>query len=209
MSNHTPIIDTDVLIVGTGPAGASAAALLSTHGIPNMVINKYGWTARTPRAHITNQRTMEVLRDLGLEQEAVNLAVPAELMGENTYCTSLAGEELGRIKTWGTHPQRKADYDLASPTSMCDLPQNLLEPILIRAAAHRGSKVRFDTEYLAMEQDDDGVTTTLLDRLSGQEFQVRSKYLIGADGANSKVVEHANLPVEGQIGSLRIHEYGF
>lgn len=200
MSDSTPEVETDVLIVGTGPAGASAAALLSTYGVSNMVINKYGWTARTPRAHITNQRTMEVLRDLGLEAEALNLATPAELMGENTYCTSLAGEELGRIKTWGTHPHRKADYDLASPTSICDLPQNLLEPILVRAAAHRGSKVRFDTEYLGMEQDDDSVTTTLLDRVTGQELTVRSKYLIGADGANSKVVDDAELPVEGKMG---------
>lgn len=200
MSNTTPIVETDVLIVGTGPAGASAAALLSSYGVSTMVINKYAWTARTPRAHITNQRTMEVLRDLGLEAEAVHLATPADLMGDNTYCTSLAGEELGRIKTWGTHPRRKADYDLASPTSMCDLPQNLLEPILVRAAAHRGSKVRFDTEYLSMEQDEDGVTATLLDRLTGTEFKVRSAYLIGADGANSTVVDDAGLPIEGQMG---------
>ncbi len=200
MSAKQASVETDVLIIGTGPAGSSAAALLSTYGIRNMVVNKYGWTARTPRAHITNQRTMEVLRDLGLEAEAVHLATPAELMGENTYCTSLAGEELGRIKTWGTHPQRRADYELSSPTTMCDLPQNLLEPVLVRAAAHRGSKVRFDTEYLRMAADDDGVTATLLDRLTGNEFEVRCKYLIGADGANSKVVEDAGLPVVGEMG---------
>jgi 2,4-dichlorophenol 6-monooxygenase len=193
-------VETDVLVVGTGPAGGSAAALLSTYGIPNMVINKYGWTARTPRAHITNQRTMEVIRDLGLEEEVMSLAAPSSLMGENTYCESLAGDEFGRIKTWGTHPLRAADYELASPTRLCDVPQNLLEPILIRAAAHRGSKVRFDTEYIAHEQDDQGVTTTLLDRLTNMEFRVRSKYLIGADGANSRVVADAGLPVHGEMG---------
>ena len=57
-------INTDVLIIGTGPAGSSMAALLSTYGVENMVINRYRWLANTPRAHITNQRTMEVLRDL-------------------------------------------------------------------------------------------------------------------------------------------------
>ncbi len=194
-----PHFETDVLIVGTGPAGGSAAALLSTYGIDNLVVNKFGWTARTPRAHITNQRTMEVFRDLGLESEVLNLATPADLMGENTYCTSLAGEELGRIKTWGTHPLRRADFELASPCKLADIPQDLLEPIQIRAAAHRGSKVRFDTEYIGMEQDENGVSSRLLDRITGEHFTVRSKYLIGADGANSQVVEDAGLPVEGEM----------
>ena len=62
-------IVTDVLIIGTGPAGSASAALLSSYGIQNMVVNRYRWLANTPRAHITNQRTMEVLRDLGREVE--------------------------------------------------------------------------------------------------------------------------------------------
>ncbi len=200
MSETKPSYETEVLVVGTGPSGAASAALLSAYGIDNMVINKFSWTARTPRAHITNQRTMEVLRDLGLEEEAVNLATPRELMGENTYCTSLSGDELGRILTWGTHPQRQADYDLASPTKMCDLPQNLMEPLLLRSAAPKQSKVRFDTEYLSHNQDTDGVTVNLLDRLSGQTYQVRAKYLFGADGANSTIVNDLELPLEGKMG---------
>ncbi len=196
---QTPNFETEVLIVGTGPAGGSAAALLSSYGIDNLVVNQFGWTARTPRAHITNQRTMEVFRDLGLESEVLSLSTPADLMGENTYCTSLSGEEFGRIKTWGTHPLRRADFELASPCKLADIPQDLLEPIQIRAAAHRGSKVRFDTEYISMTQDEAGVTSTLLDRLTGEHFTVRCKYLIGADGANSKVVDDAGLPVEGEM----------
>jgi 2,4-dichlorophenol 6-monooxygenase len=200
MSESLPLIETEVLIVGTGPAGSSASALLATYGIKNMVINKFAWTCRTPRAHITNQRTVEALRDLGVEQDCLDLATPQELMGENTFAESLAGEEIARVLAWGMPPARKADYELSSPAKMFDLPQNLLEPILTRTAAHRGSQVRFNTEYLAFEQDDDGVTTTLLDRITQQKYQVRSKYLIGADGGNSQIASDAELGMEGHMG---------
>ena len=65
-------LTTDGLIIGTGPAGSATTALLSSYGVENMAENRYRWLANTPRAHITNPRTMEVLRDLGqnVEDEA-------------------------------------------------------------------------------------------------------------------------------------------
>ena len=192
--------ETDVLIVGSGPAGSSLAALLSTYGIKNVVVTKFNWLARTPRAHITNQRAMEIFRDLGIEQEIIEKGTPQELMGNNVFCTSIAGEELGRLHTWGTHPNRMADYTLASPTRICDIPQNLAEPILVSTAGMRGSRFRFDTEYLSSEQDKDGVTATVLDHLTKVTYQIRAKYLIGADGGKSKVAQDIDLPFEGQMG---------
>ena len=192
--------ETDVLIVGSGPAGSAMAALLSTYGIKNVVVTKFNWLARTPRAHITNQRAMEIFRDLGIEQEMINKGTPQELMGNNIFCTSIAGEELGRLYTWGTHPNRMADYTLASPTKICDIPQNLVEPILVSTAGMRGSRFRFDTEYISSEQDKDGVTATVLDHLTKSTYEIRAKYLVGADGGKSKVAQDIELPFEGQMG---------
>jgi len=195
-------ISTDVLIIGTGPAGSATAALLSSSGVSNMVVNRYRWLANTPRAHITNQRAMEVLRDLGpeVEQEAYMHATPQDLMGENIFCESLAGEEIGRMKSWGKHPLSRAEHYLTSPCRMNDLPQTFMEPILFKTACSRGTQSRMSTEYLSHEQDAEGVTTTLRDRLDDRSFMVRSRFLVGADGGNSLVAEHAGLPFEGKMG---------
>jgi len=195
-------ITTDVLIIGTGPAGSATAALLSSYGVENMVINRYRWLANTPRAHITNQRTMEVLRDLGaeVEAEAYMHCSEQDLMGENVFCESLAGEEIGRMKSWGNHPLSRAEHLLSSPTMMNDLPQTLMEPLLFKTACSRGTQARMSTEYLSHVQDAEGVTTTCRDRLTGKDITIRSKYLVGADGGNSKVAEDLGLPFEGQMG---------
>lgn len=201
------IVDTDVLIVGSGPAGASAALFLSTLGIPNIMITKYRWTANTPRAHITNQRTMEIFRDVGIEDQVLAEATPHEMIGDTVFCTSLAGEEIGRILTWGNHPARHADYELASPSLNCDIPQTYLEPILVKNATMRGTQARFSAEYLSHIQHPDHVDVQVLDRLTGRELTIRAKYLIGADGARSKVAADIDLPMVGDMdiaGSMNI-----
>ena len=194
------MIETDVLVVGSGPAGGAAALMLATYGVPHIVVTKYGRLADTPRAHITNQRTMEVLRDAGVEDQVLAQATPQRLMGETPFVTSLAGEELGRIRTWYTHPSRQADHDLASPTSICDMPQHLMEPVLVNEAVARGANLRFHTEYLSLAQDADGVTVRVRDRLRGDEYDIRARYVIGADGGRSKVAEDIGLPMVGQMG---------
>lgn len=195
-------ITTDVLVIGTGPAGSATAALLASYGIETLVVNRYRWLANTPRAHITNQRTMEVLRDLGpqVEDEAMMHASHQELMGNNVFCESIAGEELGRMQSWGTSPESKARHLRASPCFMNDLPQTFMEPILFKTACARGAQSRMSTEYISHVQDDDGVTTTCRDRLTGRDLTIRSKYLVGADGGNSLVAEHLGLPFEGKMG---------
>jgi 2,4-dichlorophenol 6-monooxygenase len=113
---------------------------------------------------------MEVLRDLGVEEDVIAQATPQHLMGNTVFCTAIAGEELGRLRSWGNEPLVQAAHELASPTRMCDMPQHLMEPVLVNEAVARGSQLRFGTEYLSHEQDADGVTAMVRDRLRGDTY---------------------------------------
>ncbi|HEY2671950.1 MAG TPA: FAD-dependent monooxygenase [Rugosimonospora sp.] len=104
---------------------------------------------------------------------------------------------MGRLHTWYTHPTRLADHTLASPSRICDMPQHLMEPVLVNNAVARGTTLRLHTEYLSLDQDADTVTATVLDRVRGDQYEIRAKYLIGADGGRSAVAQDIGLPMVG------------
>lgn len=150
---------------------------------------------------------MEIMRDMGIEKRVEADATEHALCGDTVFGTSLVGEEIGRILTWGTHPARQADHTLASPSSMCDIPQTYMEPILVETAAKRGCHNRFSTEYLSHTQDENGVTANVRDRLTGHVYQIKAKYMIGADGARSIIAQELQLPTVGNMdiaGSMNI-----
>ena len=193
------IVQTQVLVVGSGPTGLAAALFLRRHGIGVLVVSRASGVADTPRAHITNQRTMEIMRAVGLEDRCIEQATPNALMANMAWVTSLAGDELGRIRTWGNQPDRRADYLMASPASMCDLPQHLFEPIFLEEVIRRGGVVRFNNELIDFTQDEAGVTANMRERVGGETYSVRADYMIGADGGRSRVAHQLGLPFDGEM----------
>ncbi|KAI1490735.1 putative FAD dependent oxidoreductase [Biscogniauxia mediterranea] len=187
-----------VLIIGAGPAGAATALHLATLGIKCLVVSKHRETANTPRAHIVNQRAMEVLRDAGLEEIMKQVATPATKLEHASWLNKLNGEEFGRLWAFGNKPDQKGDYIASSPCEMSDIPQNVMEPILVEQATKRGADFKFYTEFVRLKETPNGVETVLRDRASGQEYLVLSQYLVGADGARSPVLEALGIAVVGR-----------
>lgn len=197
MANTTPASTTDVLVVGAGPFGVTTAIALAQQGVRVRMVSRAPWVANTPRAHITSQRTMEVFRDLGLEQAAKNVATPWDQMGDGLLAVSLTGPEIARMPAWGSGFERHGEYVRNSPCEYLDIPQDRIEPVLVDAAGKQGVVISYHTELVDFEQDDEGVTAVLRHRTSGAEETVRAAYLVGADGARSQVAEKIGLPFEG------------
>ncbi|KAF2120673.1 FAD binding domain-containing protein [Lophiotrema nucula] len=160
-----------------------------------MISNALG-TANTPRAHMNNRAAMDCLRDIGLWEECAKVGHGGKYIMHYRWCETLAGEEYARNYSWG-FGDRAGDYVNASPCHHLDLPQSVLEPILLRYATTNGFKARFDTEFLSFKEDKaSGKTICLVqDKVTGVQYQIATKYLFGADGGRSKIVKQLGFPM--------------
>jgi len=195
-------VETTFLIIGSGPAGASLACFLASYGLTGIMLSAASSTAKEPRAHITNPAALECLRDIGLEDDVKQVATTGDHLMHTRWCHDMAGEEYARIYSWGNQPDRKGEYEAASPCRHIDLPQTLLEPVLVRHANVHGWKVRFDTVFVKFEQDspNGAITSTVNDTVSGKTYTIRSKYLFGCDGARSQVMRQLGIPLIKEKG---------
>ena len=180
MHNET----TPILIVGGGLVGLSTSLFLTQHGIPSLLIERHPSTAIHPRARGINFRTMELFREIGLEEQI--RAAGTELINSRglLIVETLAGTEFRRI---AMEQAPGASLDEISSTTWCMCAQHQSEPVLLSAARQRGGDLRFNTELISFEQDDAGVTAIVANRADGTRSTIRADYLIAADGAASPI----------------------
>lgn len=184
--------NTPVLIVGGSLVGLSMALFLRWRGIPSLVVERHPAPALLPRARAINPRTMELFRALDLEAAIRAARSPLDDDGQSLRVESLAGREIEQL--FEGAPE---DLKTASPTSWCHIDQDQLEAILLTHLQRMGSDVRFNTELVSFEQDEQGVCATLRERTSGDAKQVRASYLVGADGNQSTVRDALGITRQG------------
>ncbi|KAH8597491.1 FAD binding domain-containing protein [Bisporella sp. PMI_857] len=194
----THTIETDVLVVGAGVTGLTMAILLKELGVKTLTIAKHPGTAPTPRAHITNQRTMEIFRDMGIEDLVLAAATPLTDLGNGVMATSLTGMEIARYSCYGAGPDQLSDFAKASPSKMVHIPQHILERVLLDRALDKKADIRFNNELLQIEQTSNGVLARVRERNTQEEYVVRARYAVAADGGNSLVAEQLNFEFQGE-----------
>lgn len=194
----TGMIETEVLVVGAGPVGLAAAIELGLRGVRVLVVERNARVGVAPRAKTSNVRTRSILRRWGIaEQLAAVAPFGIDYPNEMVFVTRLAGHELARFSdAFNASPARSSLY----PEHAQWVPQYTLEKVMLeKARSLPGVDVRFGTRFVSAEQSADQVTATL--QTDAEEpLTVVARYLIGADGARSKVRDLIGAKLEGRSG---------
>jgi 2,4-dichlorophenol 6-monooxygenase len=188
------VIDVPVLVVGAGPVGMMTALLLRRLGIAALVVEQREGPQRAPAAHVINARTFEICRQAGVDMDAIAAAAqPPADAGATYWVDKLGGEILGSLPF-----ERQEDDVLAvTPTPLRNLSQHRFEPILFDALRDAGAEApRYGHQWESAIADADGVTSTIVER-GGEPYRVRSRYLVAADGAGSRVRKSLGIGLSG------------
>ncbi len=172
----------DVLVVGAGPVGLTFASELFRHGVPCRVVEKADEPCPDSRATDMQARTLEVLQDMGLVDEALSLGHPHK--GVSLYSDGrwLARMEFERL-------------DSPFPFAL-GIPQDETERMLARHLEKLGGRIERRVEVARVEPLATGAVVTLL-HPDGKWEKVRPRWIIGCDGACSAVRCGLGLPFEG------------
>ena len=174
----------DVLVVGNGPVGATIAALLGRYGVTTLVVDKLHEIVLMPRAIALDNEALRILQLAGLSEDAFEKIVIPEVKMHSPVLG-----QFGRANTEGCtdgHPKLVTFY----------------QPDLERAMRGQVSRLKsvtslggFELENLVEESD--CVVATVRDQ-NGHSHSVCAQYVIGADGASSRVRALIGQEFEGQ-----------
>ena len=188
----------DVIVIGAGPAGATAALLLASHGLRCIVVEARREPQTHPAAHVLSTRSMEIWREVGMERDIRALSAPMHELRCIPYCTTLAGPELGRVPLADLPDSQLDAIESISPTRSAHLPQSILEPLLwLNLSDNPRIDLRVGWKYLSHTDFADGVGVSIADMTTGADQVIVADYVVAADGSASHCAQSIGSGDEG------------
>jgi putative polyketide hydroxylase len=191
-----------VLILGGGITGLTAALYLAQQGVDFILIEKRKGTSVYPRARTIDVRTMELFRGLGINEdlrEGGKALAPAWGIIRGNNLMEALQNPVGKITPSQLMDVQKEMKSFAekSPETVCRCTQDISEAIICKTANEQGLDLRFNHELLFFEQHKNEVEILVENRATGAQYKIIADYMIAADGANSLVRKQLNIPVSG------------
>ncbi|KAF5573633.1 phenol 2-monooxygenase [Fusarium pseudocircinatum] len=171
-----------VIIIGSSMVGMTLGVLLGYHGVKSVSFDRHPSTAIHPRAALFLLRSVEIFRQLGLEDElrsesASNFDLDAGMIIVEKL---VGGKVLASMQE-----SDPAEVAKASPSRRLWLTQNMFEPLLRRRAKEFGAAQEFSETVVHYEELSDGVLVVVQNVQSKRYRKVKTKYLVSCDGNRS------------------------
>jgi 2-polyprenyl-6-methoxyphenol hydroxylase-like FAD-dependent oxidoreductase len=182
-----------VLIIGGSLVGLSVSMFLAMYGIKSLIIEKHRGTAIHPRAGYFQLRTLEMLRQAGIEQKVIKAAHALyDPNGGLNAVETLAGREIANYI-----PDINQGIQDLTPVRRLFMPQQVLEPIIKERAEELGSAFLYSHKVNNFFQDDQGVYLEAEHIDDGSKKTFRGKYLVACDGCRSPVRHQLSINMKG------------
>lgn len=196
-NNHAPETKVDVLIVGAGPTGLTLACELARHGVSFRLIDKAPVASDKSKALAVHARSLEVFEDMGIVEKFLTYGL--KIRGINIFAerNQIAHMTLDELDSF---------YSFT-----ISLPQSDTERILMERLAELGFAVERALELVELKQDSNSVECKLRST-EGDEETIKTRWVVGCDGAHSVVRKQLNLQFSGskypdllQLGDVEVH----
>lgn len=188
-SRHEDVERTEILIIGAGPAGSVAAAMLRQQGRKVLMLERQQF----PRFSIGESllpQSMEYIEAAGLLQDVVEAGFQYKNGAAFVHGKARTAFDFRKKFSpgWGTTYQvQRADFD----------------NVLARGAERMGATLRFGDEVLSVEPGDQPLVSVR--RPDGSEYRIEADFILDASGFARllprllDLESPSNFPVRGAI----------
>jgi len=192
-----------VLIAGGGPVGLILARVLSYHGVRSVLFERNKTTTHWPKMDLTNARSMELFRKIGLADDLRQQGVPADIDQDVLVSSGLANEKsLTKWELPSVDKFRKRIQENNDGTQPLEPWQRLSQAIFekwLKAICDQDPLIdlNFGWKVDIVQEKGSHVQTTVTNVDTGITKVYVSDYVAGCDGASSRVRTSLGFPLDG------------